>query len=230
MARDVARAAAELLARALRRRSETVLLLASGKTAVPIYRELARLHGEGRGPFRRARTFNLDELCVPAEDPRSVRLFMERHLFAKVDLEPGRIHFLRGDARDPEAECRRYEAELARFGPADIALVGIGRNGHVAYVEPGRVLPLRTSRARLSASTRRSLAEGGMNPVPRFALTVGIKTIASSREVLLVATGRKKAEAVAAALGGRISAACPASLLSLHPGLTVILDRAAAEG
>lgn len=223
-----ARAAAGLLAGVLRKPGERALVLASGKTMVPIYRALARLHRDGRAPFRRARTFNLDELRVPPEDPRSFRSFMERHLFSRVDLPAERIHFLAGDAADPARECRRYERELARYGPADLALVGIGTNGHVAYVEPGRSLVPRTALVTLAPSTRRGLAEAGMRPVPREALTMGIETILSAREILLVAVGGEKARVVARALEGKVSASCPASYLSLHPKLTVILDRPAA--
>jgi glucosamine-6-phosphate deaminase len=227
--RAVARRAAEEIAGVLRRRGRHRLVLASGKTMVAVYAELARLHGLGRAPFRRAETFNLDELLLASDDPRSFRSFMERHLFSRVGLAAGSIHFLRGDAADPEAECRRYERELARSGPPDLALVGIGVNGHVAYLEPGRSLAPRSAIVRLSSSTRRGLAGQGMRPVPRQALTMGIETILAARAVLLVATGQEKAKAVAAALQGRITARCPASFLSLHPSRTVLLDRAAAS-
>ena len=195
----------------------------------PVYRELARLHHRSRAPFRRCSTWNLDELAVAPRDSRSFRSFMERHLFSLVDLEPGRIHLLRGDAKDAERECRRFEGELARKGPADLALVGIGVNGHVAYLEPGRALPPRTTPVRLSASTRRRLAEDGIRPVPRRALTMGIETILSAREILLVAVGPEKARPLAAALAGSVTPRLPASFLSLHPRLMVFADRAAAR-
>jgi glucosamine-6-phosphate deaminase len=226
----VGRAAAERIAAVLRRRSGSVLLLPVGKTASPVYRELARRSRAGKISFRRATTFNLDELRVPPPDPRSFRTFMERRLFSRADLDPGRIRFLRGDAPDPDRECARYERRLEAEGPADLAFVGIGANGHVAYLEPGRSLPPVTSLVRLSASTRRGLAADGVRPVPREALTVGIETILASRAILLVATGRKKADAVAAALEGPVTAQCPASFLSLHSRLEVLLDRAAASG
>ena len=226
---EVAAGAAEAVAVVLRRRGEPLLVLASGKTMTPVYRALARLHAEGRAPFRRARTFNLDELAVPASDPRSFRTFMEKTLFRRVGLEPERIHFLNGAAKDREAECARYETELALFGPADLALVGIGENGHVAYLEPGTSLPPRTVPVRLSPVTRKSLEADGLRPAPREALTMGLETILSARRILLVATGRAKARAVARALEGPVTPACPASYLSLHPALTVLLDRSAAS-
>ena len=226
---EVARRAALRIAAVLRRSREPVVVLASGKTTIPVYRELTLLSIRGRAPFERARTFNLDELAIPPADPRSFRTFMERRLFSRVPLPAERIHFLRGDTDDPEAECRRYERDLARFGPPDLALLGIGSNGHVAYLEPGSSLPPRTSEARLSASTRRALSADGVRPVPRRALTMGIESILEARELLLVATGRDKAAAVAGALSGAITSRCPASFLTLHPKLTVLLDRAAAS-
>ena len=196
---------------------------------VPVYRELVRLHRSGRASFRRATTFNLDELRLAAEDPASFRSFMERHLFSKVDLAPDRIHFLAGDASDPAAEGGRFEGELSAAGGADLALVGIGVNGHVAYVEPGRALVPRTSLVRLSASTIAGLRAQGLRRVPTRALTMGIETILESRRILLVATGPGKAAVVRAALTGKVTPRCPASYLSLHPKLTVVLDAAAAS-
>lgn len=224
----LAESAAERLAGVLTEGKRPTLLLPAGKTAVPVYRELARLNAEGRAPMALATTFNLDELRVPAADPRSFRSFMDRHLFSKVDLPENRIRFLQGDAENPARECARYERRLAREGPPDVALVGIGANGHVAYLEPARALPPRTSLVRLSAATRRDLAASGVRPVPREALTVGLETILASREIVLVATGRKKAAAVAEALKGPVTPRCPASYLSLHPRLSVLLDAAAA--
>jgi glucosamine-6-phosphate deaminase len=224
-----ARAAAERLASTLSRRKDSVLFLPVGETAMPVYRELVRLHAAGRAPFRRATTFNVDELRVPPDDPRSFRSFMEKHLFHKVDVDPRKVRFLRGDAPDPDRECTRYERDLRREGPADLTFVGIGINGHVAYLEPGRFLPPKTSLVRLSESTRRGLAANGVRPAPRQAFTVGIETILSARAILLVATGRRKAAPVAAALEGPVTSRCPASFMSLHPRLTVLLDRGAAS-
>lgn len=226
---EAARRAAEVTASVLRGPGRRVLVLSSGKTMVPVYRALVRLSLAGRAPFARAATFNVDELCLPAAHRGTFRAFMERHLFGKVRLPARRIHFLSGDAPDWTRECARYERELARAGGADLALLGIGVNGHVAYLEPARALPPRTARVRLSASTRWGLAADGVRPAPREALTMGVETILAARKVLLVATGRSKARIVARALRGRVTPRCPASYLSLHPRLTVILDREASS-
>jgi glucosamine-6-phosphate deaminase len=224
-----ARQAAETIAAVLREPGRLNLVLSSGRTMVPIYGELVRLHRAGRAPLTRATTFSVDELRVPADDPRSFRAFMQRHLFRKVRLPERRIHFLSGDAPDVERECARFERELTRAGGVDLVLLGIGANGHIAYLEPARALPPRTARVRLSASTRRGLAVAGARPVPREALTMGLETILSASQILLVATGSSKARVVARALRGRVTPRCPASYLSLHPRLTVILDREAAS-
>jgi glucosamine-6-phosphate deaminase len=224
-----ARRAADLLARDLRRPGRRRLVLASGETMVPVYRALSRRHREGEAPFARAETWNLDELAVAPEDPRSFRTFMERELFSRVSLPRARIHFLRGDAADPDRECRRYERSLAAAGPPTVALLGIGVNGHVAYLEPGRSIPPRTSPVRLAAATRRRLRASGIIPTPTRALTMGIETILSARALLLLATGGAKAAAIAAAIEGPVTGRCPASFLSLHADLTVVLDRAAAS-
>jgi len=224
----VARRAAEEIACVLRRKGRRRLVLASGKTMIAVYAELVRLHRRGRAPFRGAETFNLDELLLPPGHPQSFRAFMERHLFSRVGLPAVHVHFLRGDATDLEAECRRYERQLAR-ATLDIALVGIGANGHVAYLEPGTSLAPVSARVRLSPSTCRDLAAQGIRPAPREALTMGIEAILSARRIVLVAIGSSKTAAIARAVAGRVTPSCPASFLTLHPSLSVILDRAAAK-
>jgi glucosamine-6-phosphate deaminase len=224
---EAARRAAEAVAEVLRQPGMRKLVLSTGKTMVPIYRELVRLHRRRRAPFARALAFQVDEL-VGAGGRRSFRFFLERHLLEKVRLSPRRRRFLNAGAPDPDTECARYERELQRAGGADLLILGLGANGHIAYLEPGRALSPHTSRVALSAATRRGLAADGLKPPPRHALTMGIETILSARRVLLVAFGRSKARAVARALSGRVTPRCPASYLTLHPRLTIILDREAA--
>jgi glucosamine-6-phosphate deaminase len=152
-------------------------------------------------------------------------------LFDHVDLASVRAHLPRGNAPDPASEAARYEAAIAAAGGIGLQLLGIGRNGHLAFNEPTSSLGSRTRVKTLTEATRRANATafaGG--EVPRFAITVGIATILSARTCLLVATGASKAPAVARMIEGPLGADCPATALQLHPRATIVLDRAAAEG
>jgi glucosamine-6-phosphate deaminase len=225
---EAARRAADAIAEVLRQPGRPKLVLSTGKTMVPIYRDLVRLHRRRRAPFARALAFQVDEL-IGAPGRKSFRFFLERHLLDKVRLSRRRRRFLHAGAPDADAEGARYERELRREGGADLLILGLGANGHIAYLEPGRSLAPHTSRVALSATTRRGLAADGLKPPPRYALTMGIETILSAKRVLLVAYGKSKAQAVAKALSGRVTSRCPASYLTLHPRLTIILDRDAAS-
>jgi len=231
---EVAAAAAGLIVKQLRRKPASVLGLPTGRTALPIYSALVRLHRSGCADFAQVHTVNLDEfvgLCPT--DPRSFRGFMEQHLFRHVDVRADRVHFLAGDARDTARECARYERLIASLGGIDLQLLGVGRNGHIGFNEPARDLELRTHRVRLRMETRRANAGpfgGKVSEVPREALSMGMSTILQAASIVLVALGRSKAPAVASAFSGRISTSKPVSFLQLHPHVTAIVDRAAAAG
>jgi glucosamine-6-phosphate deaminase len=222
-------AVARIVARQLKARPDSVLGLPTGRTAAPVYDALVRMEPD----FSRARTFNLDEfLGVPARDPRSLRAFMERRLFQRVNLPDRHIHFLDGAVGDVAAECARFERAIARAGGIDLMLLGIGRNGHIGFNEPGAALFTGTHQARLTTSTRRANAAafgGRIAAVPREALSMGMGTILSARAIVLVATGRTKARAIRATLSGRVTTRVPSSLLQLHTDVTLIIDRDAAS-
>jgi glucosamine-6-phosphate deaminase len=197
------------------------------------YAELRRRYAAGETDWSHASTFNLDEFAgVDRRHPGSFRQFMERHLFASVNLRDERIHFLNGVAPDLDAECDRYEAAIAAVGGIDLQLLGIGSNGHIGFNEPGEDLSLRTHRVRLLGSTRRDNAMlFGDDParVPEEALSMGIGTILSARRIVLVATGRKKADCIRAATNGRLTTRVPASMLQAHAQLELLLDDEAAS-
>ncbi|HEY3042838.1 MAG TPA: glucosamine-6-phosphate deaminase [Vicinamibacterales bacterium] len=222
------RAVARVIAHQLRLKPASVLGLPTGRTSVPVYKELVRL----RPDFSRAHTFNLDEFVgVAAENRRSFHAFMDRHLFCRVNIPAGHVHFLDGAAQDLDAECARFERAIALAGGIDLLLLGIGANGHIGFNEPGTALFARTHRARLTAATRRAnagLFAGRPAMVPREALSMGIGTILAARAIVLVATGRSKARAINAMLSGRITPSLPASFLQLHHDVQLVLDRAAA--
>lgn len=221
---------AEMVAARLGSTPGAVLGLATGETMRPVYARLVALHREGRADFAGAATFNLDEYVgVGPGHPASFAAFMRETLFDHVNLDPARCRLPRGDAPDPEAEARAYEAAIAAAGGIDLQVLGIGRNGHLAFNEPTSSLASRTRIKTLTEATRRANAPAfAPDPVPRHAITMGIATILEARACVLLATGAAKAEAVARMVEGPLGADCPATALQMHPAATVVLDAAAA--
>jgi glucosamine-6-phosphate deaminase len=229
----VARALASNIAESIAQQPHIVLGLPTGRTPIPLYRELVRGHREGRIDFGRAATFNLDEfLGLARTDPRSYRAFMQKHLFDHVNVPRRRIHFLNGTAPDIQRECQRYERAVRRLGGIDLLILGLGANGHIGFNEPGRALAALTHCTTLRRATRRANAAlfgGRVNAVPRQALSMGMSTILYSKRIVLLATGAGKAACVARMLEGPVTPQIPASFLQLHRHAEVWLDRAAAS-
>lgn len=227
-------ACAAHIATEVRAKPELVLGLPSGRSPLNVYRELVALHTQGALDLSRATSFNLDEfLGLPPDDANSFRAYMERHLFQHVNLLPERIHFLDGSAPEAESECARYDEAVVKAGGLDVAMLGIGPNGHIAFNEPGDALVATCHRALLSRETRQGLAAFFGNDatrVPLAALTMGMAPLMQARQVLLLAFGASKAAAVTAMLHGPISPQCPASFLQLHRDVVLWLDGAAASG
>lgn len=232
-AAEAAREAAAAVAAQLARKPESVLGLPTGRTSLAVYDELARLHASGDADFSRAHTFNLDEFVgLPSSHRGTYCAFMRTHLFTRINLPGGHIHFLNGVASDAGKECERFEAEIAALGGMDLLLLGIGANAHIGFNEPARALHARSHKTRLALATRRanaSLFGGRIDRVPREALTMGIGTMLDARSIVLIATGREKARAIASLFAGRISTERPASVLQLHAAVEVIVDLPAAE-
>ena len=224
-------AAADIVASKLREKPRAVFMVPTGTTPLGMYRGLVERHEREGLSFARATFFNLDEyLGLPRDHPASYHVYMREKFYGLVDVDPGRVHVPDGAAPDPEAECRRYERAIRAAGGVDLCVLGIGRNGHIGFNEPGASFDSRTRVVRLAESTRRVNAtdfEG--ERAPERAISVGMRTISDSREVLLLASGANKAEAVAAAVGGEVSEDVPASALRLHPNVTLLLDRDAAS-
>jgi glucosamine-6-phosphate deaminase len=230
---DVAHAAAARIADALRRTPALVLGLASGRTPLATYAELARLHATERLDFSRATTFNLDEFIGVASDhPGSFRRFMHEHFFAAVNLDAAGIGFLDGTAPDPVVECERYERAIAERGGLDLQILGIGANGHIGFNEPGDALESRTHVVRLHDTTRRDnagLFGGDPGAVPGEALSMGMGTILKAKAIILLATGERKAACVERMVNGPVTTRLPASFLQLHARADLYLDAAAAS-
>ena len=224
--------AARIIGRLLRAKPDAALALPTGSTPRAIYAELVRQHRDEGLSFARASTFNLDEYVgIPPEHPGAFRRALQEALYQHVDLPPGRAHGPDGQAADLAAACASYEAAIAAVGGLDLALLGLGTDGHIAFNEPTSSFGSRTRLKTLTDETRTANQSGfGAGAVPHHALTVGIATILSARRCLVVAFGVAKAAAVAKMVEGPLAAVVPASALQLHPHATVIVDDAAAEG
>jgi glucosamine-6-phosphate deaminase len=228
-----ARALAADIAGAIARHPSIVLGLPTGRTPIPLYHELIVLRQARALDFSRATTFNLDEfLGVAADDPRSYRAFMQRHLFDHVNVSTRRVHFLDGRTTDAARECTRYERAIRRAGGIDLMILGLGANGHIGFNEPGPALVARTHRTRLAPATRAanaSLFGGRPRDVPPEALSMGMVTILHAKRIVMLATGAAKARCVERMVNGPLTTMLPASFLQLHRDVEVWLDRAAAR-
>lgn len=223
----VARAAADLLAEEVAAQREIVLALPTGRTPIPFYDELAARHVSRRIDLSLARGFNLDELVLPPEDPRTFRSFMAKHAWERTGLRRERCEIPNGAAADLEAECLRYERVISDRGGLGVAILGVGVDGHIAYNMPGP-MTLGTHVVRLPDGLSASL---GVPPEdwPLRAITMGIGTIRAARRILVLATGESKATAVKRLVHGPDDPEWPCSFLHTHPDLDLIADRAAAS-
>jgi len=223
----VAVAVADVAAETVARSPEAVLALPTGRTPIPLYDELARRHARHAVDLTRVRGFNLDELILSHDDARSFRAFMERHVWGRTGMARECCDMPNGGAPDPEAECRRYETALEAAGGIDLALLGLGADGHVAYNMPGPVT-LATHVTRLPDGLAASL---GLPPEawPLRAITMGLGTIRSARHIVVMASGQAKATAVRALVRGPDDPEWPCSFLHSHPNLDLIVDGVAAS-
>jgi glucosamine-6-phosphate deaminase len=231
---EVATLAADTIEAAVRTRPDVVLGLATGSTPLPTYRELIRRHRAGSGPsYEQVRCFTLDEYVgLPPGHPESYRATIARELTDLLGIPAERVHGPDPSEAGLTTAGDRYEAELAAAGGVDLQVLGIGSDGHLAFNEPGSSLGSLTRIKTLTEQTRQDNARffGSIDEVPRHVLTQGLGTILRARHLLLLATGAGKAEALAAAVEGPLSASCPASVLQLHPHVSVLADAAAAAG
>jgi len=205
--------------------------LATGSSPLLAYRELIRRHRDEGLSFAGVQAFLLDEYVgLPAGHPESYREVIRRELTDAVGLDPAVVHGPDGSAADPLAAALRYEEQLVTAGPIAVQVLGIGANGHLGFNEPGSSLASRTRVKTLTEQTRSDNARffgGDVEAVPRHVLTQGLGTILRAGHLVLVATGEAKAAALAAAVEGPLSASCPASVLQLHPHVTVVVDESA---
>ncbi len=232
-AEELAGLAADAIEQLVRNKPDAVLGLATGSSPLKVYDELARRHTEDGLSFARARAFMLDEYVgLPAEHPERYRNVIEKEIASRVDFAPGAVQGPDGLADDLTAACAAYEDAIAGAGGVDLQILGIGTDGHIAFNEPGSSLASRTRIKTLTQQTREDNArffDDDIDKVPHHCLTQGLATIMSARHLVLLATGKGKAEAVHQLTEGAVSALWPATVMQMHPHATVLVDDAAAS-
>lgn len=210
---------------------KAVLGFATGGTPKGTYEKLVAAFKKGAVTFQQVTTFNLDEYVgLPPEHPNSYHTYMNEQLFNETNIPVGQRFIPNGLASDLQSEAADYEKQIQAHDGIDLQLLGIGKNGHIGFNEPGTVFTQRTHRVALTPSTRKANARyfESMAEVPTHALTMGIQTILESKEILLLAAGRHKAEAVYRLITGQQpDEQFPASSLYSHPNLTLIADEEA---
>lgn len=216
----------------IRQKPNAVLGLATGSTPLGLYAHLVKAHQQNGLDFRHVTTFNLDEyLDLPKEHPQSYHTFMEENLFQYVNISSEHIHFPDEDYDAIEENAEAYDARIHRAGGIDLQVLGIGRNGHIAFNEPAEELAFFTSRVTLTPSTREANARffSSIEEVPTHAVSSGMGTILQARHLLILANGEDKRDAVSRLLDGHtLTTACPVTFALLHPNVTLIVDEAAA--
>jgi len=222
--------AADFIAAQIILNPDSILGLATGSTPVGTYQELIRRYRAQRLDFSGVRTVNLDEyLGLKPEDSHSYRYFMNEVLFDHINIDPSNTYLPDGMAKDLQAMCRPYDERIRSLGGIDLQLLGIGHNGHIGFNEPGEAFEVPTHVISLSPRTVEANARWftRMEDVPGQAVTMGIGGIMHARRILMIANGKGKARALAAALHGPVTPGMPASILQLHPDVTVIADEQA---
>lgn len=222
--------AAELVADVMKHKADCVLGLATGSTPVGMYQQLIEKNHAGEIDFSRVTTVNLDEYYpISPDHDQSYRYFMNANLFDHVNIDKANTYVPDGTATHPEAACIAYEETIARVGVPDIQVLGIGQNGHIGFNEPAEALEVDTHVTDLTQSTITANARffASVEDVPTRALTMGIGTILRAKKIIILANGASKRAAVTKMLEGKLDTSCPASMLNLHPDVTLICDGAA---
>lgn len=228
--KDMSRKAANIISAQIIMKSNCVLGLATGSTPIGIYKQLIDWYGKGDLDFSEVKTVNLDEYKgLSPDNIQSYQYFMKKNLFEHVNITMENTYLPNGLAEDNDMECTRFNNIIEQLGGIDMQLLGLGHNGHIGFNEPGEAFEKGTHCVALTQSTieanSRLFDEGEV--IPRFAYTMGIKSIMLAKKILLVVSGADKADILKVALTGPVTPAVPASILQLHNDLTIVADEAA---
>jgi glucosamine-6-phosphate deaminase len=229
---EMSRAAAQEVADVLNAKPNAVLGMATGSTPLGVYQELVRMHARGEIDFSHVTTFNLDEYVgLPITHAQSYHRFMHENFFRHINISPQNIHIPSGTTTNYRAFCEWYEKRIEEAGGIDLQILGIGSDGHIAFNEPGSSL---SSRTRLKTLAKQTIDDNARffdksDDVPIYAITMGVGTILEAKQILLLANGANKAQAVVEAVEGPVTSMITASALQMHPSVRAFFDDAAAS-
>ncbi len=231
--KQIGQEAAKIFEKQINKKPDSLIGLATGSTPIPLYEELIRLNKKNVIDFSKVRTVNLDEyIGLEAGNKQSYRYFMDKNFVSHINIKSENTALPNGMAEDIASECRRYDKLIVAFGGIDIQLLGIGHNGHIGFNEPGTEFIVKTHAVQIAEKTRFANSrffDNNPDEVPKEAVTMGIGNIMSAKKIVLLVSGRDKAEIMKEAFMGSVTPAIPASVLQLHENVVVIADRDAAE-
>ena len=227
---DVSRKAANIMSAQIIMKPDAVLGLATGSTPVGMYAQLVEWYKKGDLDFSQVTTVNLDEYKgISGDNEQSYRYFMNKNLFDHINIDKNKTFVPDGLEENSDKACAEYNAVISRTGGVDMQLLGIGENGHIGFNEPGAAFEKETHLVDLAESTIRANARffTSIDEVPKQAYTMGIRTIMQAKKILVVVSGESKADIVSRAFFGPVTPEVPASILQMHPDVTVVCDEAA---
>lgn len=229
---EIGKAASKIIIDKIKENDSAILGLATGSSPVPTYKCLIEAYKCGEISFSKVKSFNLDEYCgIPASDPNSYYTFMHENLFNSIDIKEENVKVPEGNPANVEEFCASYDAAIKAAGGVDIQILGIGRNGHIGFNEPAVEFTKGTYKVKLTESTidanKRFFEK--IDDVPTEAITMGVESILDAKEIILIATGADKAQAIHDMIKGEISPSCPASILQKHNNIHVFIDKDAAS-
>lgn len=229
---SLSKKAAQIVGSQMILKPKSVLGLATGSTPIGMYRNLIRMYEEGLIDFSKIKTFNLDEYYkLPIENDQSYHYFMDENLFNHININRENIHVPNGMADDIQGECDSYDQLIDNSGGIDIQVLGIGNNAHIGFNEPSVDFKKRTHVVNLNESTRQANARffNSLDEVPKKSITMGTGSIFKSKKILLLASGKNKAEAIYNTVHEKVTPQVPASILQFHKDVIIILDKEAAS-
>jgi glucosamine-6-phosphate deaminase len=230
--KEMSVASANIIAKEIKRKHDIILGLATGDTPIGTYQELVRLHKNEGLDFSKVKSFNLDEYVGLAPlHKNSYNFFMWDNLFKHININPENVYVPQGNTEDPEEFSTWYENKIKEMGGLGLQILGIGRDGHIGFNEPGSSF---ASRTRVKALYKQTIEDNARfftkeEDVPRFAITMGVGTILEAKKILLIANGEKKADVCAQFIEGPVTSQITATSLQLHTHATVVIDEACAS-